>query len=94
VCLLRQDGRIKWITALPQFEDPVEKDDRIYWSGPVLVSDRLLVTGSSGLAVSLSPYDGSVIGKQMLPDSSHLPPVVANETVYILSDDARLSALK
>ena len=94
VCLSRYDGRIKWITALPQFEDAVEREDRIYWSGPVLVSDRLLVTGSSGLAVALSPYDGSVLGKQTLPDSSHLPPVVANETVYILSDDARLSALK
>ena len=94
VCLSRQDGRIKWITALPQFEDPVDKEDRIYWSGPVLVQDRLLVTGSSGLAVSLSPYDGNVIGKQTLTDSSHLPPVVANETIYILSDDARLSAFK
>jgi outer membrane protein assembly factor BamB len=94
VCLSRQDGRIKWITALPQFEDPVDKEDRIYWTGPVLVQDRLLVTGSSGLAVSVSPYDGKVIGKQTLTDSSHLPPVVANETIYILSDDARLSAFK
>jgi outer membrane protein assembly factor BamB len=94
VCLSRADGRIKWITALPQFEDAVEKEDRIYWSGPVLVSDRLLVTGSSGLAVALSPYDGGITGKQTLPDSSHLPPVVANETIYILSDDARLIALK
>jgi outer membrane protein assembly factor BamB len=94
VCLQRIDGRVKWITALPQFEDAVEKEDRIYWSGPVLVSDRLLVTGSSGLAIALSPYDGGIIGKQALPDSSHLPPVVANETIYILSDDARLIALK
>ena len=54
----------------------------------------LLVTGSSGLALSFSPYDGKIIGKQTLTDSAHLPPVVANETVYILSDDARLSAFK
>jgi outer membrane protein assembly factor BamB len=94
VCLSRQDGRIKWITALPQFVDAVEKDERVYWSGPVLVQDRLLVTGSSGLAISFSPYDGKIIGKQTLTDSAHLPPVVANETVYILSDDARLSAFK
>ena len=94
VCMSRADGRIKWITALPPFEDMQAKEDRIYWSGPVLVSDRLLVTGSSGLAIALSPYDGSILGKQQLPDSSHLPPVVANETVYILSDDAQLIALK
>ncbi len=94
VCLSRQDGRVKWITALPQFEDEEEKEDRIYWSGPVLASDRLLVTGSSGLAISVSPYDGRILGKQTLPDASHLPPVVANETIYLLSDDARLIALK
>ena len=94
VCLPRMDGRIKWITALPQFEDEVEKEDRIYWSGPVLVSDRLLVTGSSGLAIAISPYDGSLLGRQELPEGSHLPPVVANETVYLLSDNAQLIALK
>jgi outer membrane protein assembly factor BamB len=94
ICLSRQDGRIKWITALPQFKDEEAREDRIYWTGPVLVSDRLLITGSSGLAVAISPYDGGILGKQELPDSSHLPPVVANETVYMLSDDARLIALK
>ncbi len=94
ICLARGDGRIKWIQQLPKFEDPVDHEDPIYWSGPVLAGDRLLVTGSNGVAVSISPYSGDVLGKQELPDSSHLPPVVANQTVYILSDDARLIALR
>jgi outer membrane protein assembly factor BamB len=94
VCLTRDDGRIKWLTPLPPFEDMESREDPIYWSGPVLVGDRLLVTGSSGYALSLSPYTGAVIGKQELPGRSHLPPVVANETVYVLSDDADLIALR
>jgi outer membrane protein assembly factor BamB len=94
ICLTRDDGRIKWVVALPTFEDMEAKEDPIYWSGPVLVSDRLLVTGSNGMAVAFSPYTGKLLGKQKLPDRSHLPPVVANKTIYILSDDADLIALR
>jgi outer membrane protein assembly factor BamB len=94
VCLTRADGRIKWVQSLPQFEDMEDKEDPIYWSGPVLVEDRLLVTGSSGVALAFSPYTGKLMGKQTLPDRSHLPPVVANKTIYVLSDDADLIALR
>jgi outer membrane protein assembly factor BamB len=94
VCLTREDGRIKWVQSLPQFEDMEDKEDPIYWSGPVLVEDRLLVTGSSGVALAFSPYTGKLMGKQTLPDRSHLPPVVANKTIYVLSDDADLIALR
>jgi len=94
VCLTREDGRIKWVQTLPPFEDMEDKEDPIYWSGPVLVEDRLLVTGSNGIALAFSPYTGRLLGKQTLPDRSHLPPVVANKTVYMLSDDADLIALR
>ena len=36
VCLWRRDGRIRWVRALPQFEDPEDKEDPIRWVGPVL----------------------------------------------------------
>jgi len=94
ICLQRQDGRIKWVQNLPRFEDPETHKEPIYWSGPVLVSDRLLVTGSEGHAVSISPYTGKILGQMELPSRTHLPPVVANQTVYILSDDAQLIALR
>jgi len=94
VCLTREEGRVKWVQTLPPFEDMEDKEDPIYWSGPVLVEDRLLVTGSNGVALAFSPYTGKLLGKQALPDRSHLPPVVANKTVYMLSDDADLIALR
>ena len=94
LCLTRDDGRVKWIQSLPPFEDMQAKDTPIYWTGPVLVEDRLLITGSNGMALALSPYTGKLLGKQMLSDRSHLPPVVANKTIYMLSDDAQLIALR
>ncbi len=43
LCLQRKDGRVKWVHQLPRWEDPDDKDEPIVWSGPVLVSDRLVV---------------------------------------------------
>jgi hypothetical protein len=55
------------VQSLPPFEDMEDKEDPIYWSGPVLVEDRLLVTGSNGVALAFSPYTGRLLGKQTLP---------------------------
>lgn len=95
ICLTRKEGRVKWITQLQQVVDPKDKDsDPVTWSGPVLVSDRLLLVSSAGKAVSVSPYTGKIIGEVDIPDGTFLPPVVANGMVYILTDDAELVALK
>ncbi len=90
----RRDGRIRWITPLPRWEDPEDKEDPIEWSGPVLASDRLVLVSSTGDAVSVSPYTGEVLGRIDLPDGALIAPVVAKETLYILTDDAQLIALK
>ncbi len=94
ICLQRQDGRIKWVQNLPPFENMEKHKDPIYWTGPVLAGDRLLVTGSDGYAVSISPYTGKILGQEQLPGRSHLPAVVADGTVYLLTDDANLVALR
>lgn len=94
VCLTRKDGRIRWVVALKPFEDMKDKKKPIFWAGPVLAGDRLIVTGSHGEALSISPYTGELLGKLDLPDPVTVPPVVANETVYLLTDDAELIALR
>ena len=94
VALGRADGRIHWVRALPQFEDPEDKDGRISWTGPLLVNDRLIVAGSSGEALSVSPYTGLILGKEELPNSVTVAPIVAGSSVYILSDDAELVAYR
>lgn len=94
VAVSRRDGRIRWLTPLPRWEDPEDREDPIEWSGPVLVSDRLVLVSSTGDAVSVSPYTGEVLGRIDLPDGVLIAPVVAKETLYILTDDAQLIALK
>jgi outer membrane protein assembly factor BamB len=94
VCLTRDDGRVRWIQALPRFVNEEDKEGVIQWSGPALVGDRLIVTGSNGEAFSVSPYTGELLGRIALRSKTFVPPVVANNTVYILSDDAVLTALR
>jgi outer membrane protein assembly factor BamB len=94
VCIDARSGRILWVTQLPQYEDEEEKEDRIVWAGPALASDRLILTGSTGEALALSPYSGAVLGKIDLRAGASLPPVFANATMYLLDDDGDLTAYR
>lgn len=93
-CLTRRGGRIRWVRPLPKFEDPGDKEGPIKWSGPVLVSDRLVVTGSHGEALSISPYTGEPLGRVELPSRISIAPVVAGETLYFYTDEAELIAYR
>jgi outer membrane protein assembly factor BamB len=94
LCLLRQDGRVRWVRELPRYEDPQKKADPVRWAGPVLAGDRLIVVASNGEALSVSPYTGKPLGRVEFPDAVFLDPIVANDTLYVLTDDAELIALK
>jgi outer membrane protein assembly factor BamB len=94
VCLSRADGRIRWVTQLQQYENEKRKEDPVLWSGPVLVSDRLVLASSHGEAVSISPYSGEVLGQIRLPDGVTIAPIVADGAMVLYTDDAELIALR
>ncbi len=94
LCLLRRDGRVKWTSQLAVFKDPDDKEDPIVWTGPVLVNNKLLLVSSDGKAVALSAFTGEKQGEADLPEGSRVAPVVANGTLYVLTDDAQLLALR
>jgi outer membrane protein assembly factor BamB len=94
VCVSRRDGRVRWVTQLQRFEDPEARDEPILWSGPILASDRLILTSSNGIAVAISPYDGHLLGQMELPDGVTVPPIIADGVLYVLTDDADLTAMR
>jgi outer membrane protein assembly factor BamB len=95
VCLLRQGGRIRWVTPLnPVAEDGGASDTRARWVGPVLAGDRLVLASSGSEVISVSPYSGEILGKAPLAGPVSLPPVVAERTVYFLTDDGDLLAYR
>jgi outer membrane protein assembly factor BamB len=94
LCLARKDGKVKWKHQLPRWEDPDSRDDPIVWAGPVLVSDRLIVVSSNSYAESISPYTGALTGRVEIPDGAYIAPVVADGTLYLLTNDAQLVAMR
>ena len=89
------DGRIAWATDLPRWENEEKSKGAIYWTGPVLTGDRLIVAcrGGEQEAFAISPYTGKILGRQSLPGNASLAPIVADNKVFTLTDDATLMAL-
>jgi outer membrane protein assembly factor BamB len=94
LCIYRQNGHIRWINQLPQFEHPKAKKGQIDYSGPILAGDRLIVVGSNGVVVNLDPTTGSFQSQTNVGAGITLSPVVANSTLYIYDDNGRLSAFR
>jgi outer membrane protein assembly factor BamB len=94
VCLTKADGLIVWIAELRKYEDMEDQEDLIIWSGPALAGDRLILTGSHGLALAISPYTGRLLGRLEMPGPVRVEPIVAGDTIYILTDEADLIALR
>jgi outer membrane protein assembly factor BamB len=64
------------------------------WAGPVLGGDRLIVLSSAGDAISVSPYTGEPLGREQMPAGGYVEPVIADNSLYLLTDDASLSAYR
>ena len=94
VCLTRNDGRVRWVRHLPSYQNEKKREDPIEWAGPVLGGDRLILLSSTGQVLSVSPYDGKPLGEQKIPAAGYLEPAIAGNTLYILTDDATLSAYR
>lgn len=94
LCLSRGTGKVRWATQLPAFKSEKKKKNPIRWAGPVLASEGLFVVGTNGYMASVSPYDGKIVSTTKLPGAAHLSPVVANNTLYVLTDDGKLTAYR
>ena len=75
--------------------NPKKQKDPISWIGPLLASDRLIVAGSNGQVLSLSPYSGKILGEiQFKKTNVAVPPIAAGKTVYMVTNDGALLAMR
>ncbi len=90
-----EDARIAWVAALPRWENPEKKKDVITWYGPIIAGGRLIVLGSNKEALFLNPANGTILSRQALSDApAPFPPIVADGTMLIVTNDGRLTAWK
>jgi outer membrane protein assembly factor BamB len=94
LAIQRGTGRIRWITQLDRWRDPGDREGPIFWTGPVLASGRLWIASSRGVVQSVDVMTGQATEFTELSDGVSLPPIVANNTLYILDDDGTIHAYR
>ncbi len=90
----REDGKLRWLTDLPRYDDPEKRRDPLFWTGPILAGGRLVLAGSNETALSVNPTNGKIIGQQKLRDAAAVTPIAAAGTLFILTDDGSLQAFR
>ena len=89
-----ENGETIWRTELPAYRDPEDREGPIAYSGPVLVGARILITDSRGNMLSFDPATGAQGETVRLAGGSTTGPVVANGTIYVLTEDGTLQAFR
>lgn len=93
IAMRKDSGDVIWVKSLGDYKDS-EREEPIIWAGPVLAGGRLLLVSDLGRLVSVDPTNGNIVSETDLPGGATNAPVVANGTVYVLTDDATLAAYR
>ena len=82
------------MTQLQRYRDEKDRKGEIFWTGPVLAGNQLWVASSRGLLYKVSTGEGSAQQYADLKQPVSLPPIVADDMLYVLDDSGRISAYR
>jgi outer membrane protein assembly factor BamB len=94
LAIARSTGRVRWVTQLDHYKNPKKRDDPIFWNGPVLANNKLWIVNSRGQVYDVDVTTGTPTLFTNLKSPISLPPIVANQTLYILTNDGKISAFR
>ncbi|WP_435418106.1 PQQ-binding-like beta-propeller repeat protein [Parerythrobacter aurantius] len=94
LAIARSSGKVRWITQLQRWRDEKDKEGPVFWTGPVLAGNSLYVASNQGEIWRLSVGEGSAQLFQDLKQPVSVPPIVANETLYVLDDSGTIHAFR
>jgi outer membrane protein assembly factor BamB len=94
VCLNRADGAVVWVSQLKRYDNAKKRKGRIAWAGPVLAGGSLVLVSTDGKMAKVSPTDGTIIETKKIDDGSVIAPIVADERIFILTQEGKLYAFR
>jgi outer membrane protein assembly factor BamB len=94
LCVQRASGKIRWLSQLPRYKDADSKKGVITWRGPVLVNNRLIAANSRGELWSIATSDGAATLMADVKSPVSVPPIVANNMLYVLDDGGHITAFR
>lgn len=104
VCASRESGQIYWVHDL-NAGYVAKKQGGLWgigahtvakplWSNPILVNSRLVVVSSSGQLAALNAKTGELERKVELGATALIGPIAAGNSIYVVTDNAQLIALR
>jgi outer membrane protein assembly factor BamB len=106
-CLARETGLAYWVRDLgegrekrgflPTFgrsSDSRTAVEKPVWSSPILASGRILLASNSGELVAVNARTGEVERSVNLGESVTVGPIAVGDSVYFVTDEARLIAVR
>lgn len=90
----RQTGNVYWVQQLRRYEDEEDREGRVSWVGPIMVGGRLVLASSIGQVIAVSPENGETVATADVGQPVFIPPIAANDQIYIVTDSARLVVLR
>ncbi|MDT8327374.1 MAG: PQQ-binding-like beta-propeller repeat protein [Roseovarius sp.] len=96
VRLATEDGRRIWGHELPLFKSkrPRRQSDIVGHFGPVIAGGQLIVASGDGVLRFFDPASGLARGTVELPGGATTNPVVAGNTLYVVSKKGQLLAFR
>ncbi|GAB5347837.1 Outer membrane protein assembly factor BamB [Alteriqipengyuania sp. 357] len=94
LAIARSTGKVRWITQLARYKDEEDRKGPISWTGPVLANNMLYVGNSRGELWQVSVSEGAASLMTELKKPISLPPIVANNTLYVLDDGGTITAFR
>lgn len=85
LALTRKSGKVRWIAQL---------DNKDRWSGPVLGGGKLWLVSGGGRMVGIDAKSGKIVSRKDIGTKTLISPVIASGRMFVLTDKARLLALK
>ena len=92
LAVTRSNGRVRWATQLKRWRNAKRKRNPVSWVGPVLAGNRLIAISSEGEMVYVTPGTGAIEATVDYGRPVSLAPAVANNTLFVLDDEGRLTA--
>ena len=91
-----RDGSRIWGTPLPNYvKDRPKKIAEVFaHHGPILAGGRIIVASSDDLIRSFDPKSGALLGTTEIVSGASTAPVVAGQTLYVVSRDGQLVAYR